>query len=130
MKTAKPSNTPLLSAIRWIARISSILFTGVFILMFLGEGFDPAKITVREWTSLFFFPFGLVVGMILAWWKEGLGGAIAVGSTLATLIVGDFNSSGAGYMLICASPGFLFLLYWFLSNSPGIPPDEENTGQS
>lgn len=115
MKTANTSTNSLLLVIRWLARISSILFIGVFLLMFMGEGFDPAKITPREWVSLFFFPFGLVVGMILAWWKEGLGGLITVGSLFANLFVMDVSSSGAGYMLLCASPGFLFLLCWILS---------------
>ena len=83
--------------------------------MFLGEGFDASKITPREWISLFFFPFGVSAGMILAWWKEGLGGVITVVSFIAELFVGDVSSSGGGYMLICASPGLLFLLCWFLS---------------
>ncbi|HLE28652.1 MAG TPA: hypothetical protein VI793_11075 [Anaerolineales bacterium] len=123
MKTPNTSTHPLLLALRWAARLSSIVFIGVFILMFIGEGFEPAKITPREWASLFFFPFGLVVGMILAWWKEGLGGAMTVVSVFASLFVSDPSSSGGGYMLICASPGFLFLLYWILSKSARMPAE-------
>lgn len=133
MKTSNTSTNPLLSVIRWTARISSVIFIGVFILMFLGEGFEPAKITPREWVSLFFFPFGLVVGTILAWWKEGLGGALTVVSVFASLFVSDPSSSGGGYMLLCASPGFLFLLYWILSKSAGMSAealaDEEGMAQ-
>lgn len=66
---------------------------------------------------LIFGPFGLVLGMLLGWWKEGLGGAVVILSLFASLIVGDYSGSGAGYMLICASPGFLFLLSWFLSKT-------------
>jgi len=110
--------------IRWTARILSILFIIIFLLMFLGEGFEPDKVTPREWVSLFFFPFGLIVGMILAWWKEGLGGAITVGSLIAELFVGDVSGSGGGNMLLCASPGFLFLLSWFLSKTAEIPTEE------
>jgi hypothetical protein len=85
--------------------------------MFLGEGFSPATITPKEWVSLFFFPFGLILGAILGWWKEGLGGVIMVVSVFAGILVSDPSSSGGGYMLICASPGFLFLLSWILSKS-------------
>jgi len=111
--------------VRWIARISSILFIGVFLLMFLGEGFDPSKVTEREWISLFFFPFGLIVGMILSWWKEGLGGAITVCCLIAEYIVGDVSASGSANMLICASPGFLFLLSWVLSKTAATPIAED-----
>jgi len=55
--------------------------------------------------------------MLLGWWKEGLGGAVVILSLFASLIVGDYSGSGAGYMLICASPGFLFLVSWILSKT-------------
>lgn len=131
MDDTKISTNPILTIIRWTARLTSILFTGVLLLMFLGEGFDPARVTPHEWISLFFFPFGFVVGMIVAWWREGLGGAIAVISLFAVLFVGDFSSAGGGFMLICGSPGFLFLLYWFLSRMgptpEWIPADEKGS---
>ena len=133
MTTSKSPASSFRLAVRWAARISSILFIVVFLLMFLGEGFEPDKVTPREWVGLFFFPFGLIVGMILAWWKEGLGGAITIGSLIAILIVGDVSGSGGWFMLICASPGFLFLLSWLLSKSPMlsrvVPDSEENSPQ-
>lgn len=110
-------NNSLQLTVRWAARISSLIFTGVFLLMFIGEGFEPAEVKPIEWVMLFFGPFGLVAGMILAWWKEGLGGAVILLSFLASMVVGDYSGSGAGVMLVCASPGFLFLLSWILSRS-------------
>jgi len=116
MTTSKTSTTPLLTAVRWIARISSIPII-IFLLMFLGEGFEPAKVKPIEWLMLIFGPFGLMLGMLLGWWKDGLGGAVVILSLFASLIVGDYSGSGAGYMLICASPGFLFLVSWILSKT-------------
>lgn len=127
MTTSKSTSNLLLLAVRWTARISSILFIGVFMLMFVGEGFDPAKVRPLEWLMLFFGPFGLMLGMILGWWKEGLGGAITILSLFISLLVGDYSGSGGGYMLICASPGFLFLLSWLLSKTmetPNMPAHE------
>ncbi len=120
MTSADTANNRLLLVYRWVARISSIIFIGVLLLMFLGEGFDPAKVTSREWVSLAFFPFGVSVGMIIAWWKEGLGGAITVASAIAEFIVGDMSGRGGAYMLFCASPGFVFLLCWVISRSPAM----------
>lgn len=112
----KSTNTPHL-VVRWVARILSIPVIVVFLLMFFGEGFDPAKVKPGEWLMLLFGPFGLVVGMILGWWKEGVGGVITLVSFFAAMLVGDYSGSGAGNMLICASPGFLFLLAWILSRA-------------
>jgi len=133
MSTSKATTNPLLTAVRWTARISSILVIGVFLLMFFGEGFDPAKVKPNEWLMLLFGPFGLMLGMILGWWKEGLGGAITIVSFLGAMLVGDYSGSGATNMAICAAPGFLFLFAWFLSNpalmSKDKPASEENPSQ-
>ncbi len=127
MNSSNPTKMPLLILLRWTARLSSLFFTGIFLLMLLGEGFDPVKITHREWVSLFFFPLGLILGLTLAWWKEGLGGVLALGATFAGIFISDANTSGGGYMLLCASPALLFILYWFLSQPAEVVPDEVRT---
>jgi len=134
MDTAnKSTNTPQL-VIRWIARLLSIPVIVIFLLMFFGEGFDPAKVKPAEWLMLLFGPFGLIVGMILGWWKEGVGGVITLVSFFAAMIVGGYSGSGAGNLLICASPGFLFLLSWLLSklemSSIELTANEEATSQA
>jgi hypothetical protein len=67
----------------------------------------------KEWLGFLFFPFGICVGMILAWKKESLGGLITVGSLLASYVV-HFATTGRllkGWAwLAFAAPGFLFLL--------------------
>lgn len=133
MGTSITTINPLLTTVRWTARISSILVIGVFLLMFFGEGFDPAKVKPNEWVMLLFGPFGFILGMILGWWKEGLGGAITIVSFVGALFVGDYSGSGATNMAICAAPGFLFLFAWFLSKpaimSKDKPAPEENLSQ-
>lgn len=124
MISPKPTANPLLTTVRWTARIASILVIGVFLLMFFGEGFDPAKVKPNEWVMLLFGPFGLMLGMILGWWKEGLGGAITIVCFFITLSIGNYSGAGGRYMLICASPGFLFLFAWLLSN-PAIMSKEK-----
>jgi hypothetical protein len=102
------------TVIRWAARISSILFLGGFAFMFTRWTIDPSTLTTREWLSLLFFPIGASIGMILAWWKEGLGGALTLVSVFVCVLIHDASAGGA-YTLTCASPGLLFVLSWLLS---------------
>lgn len=99
--------------IRWLARLWSLASIGLLLLFFIGGGFNPMLITPAEWVGLFFFPFGITVGMIVAWWYEGVGGLITEGSLLGfylwqLLAWGDFPRGP--YFALFAAPGFLFLL--------------------
>ena len=118
--TVKPGIATLI--IRWMARAWSIASVGFILLMFIGsglaEGFDPAQFTPRDWVGLFFFPFGVCLGMIVAWRRERLGGGITVGSLLAfyaamRVMSGRFPR-GPWFALV-AAPGVLFLVCWLLS---------------
>ncbi len=115
MSTSTPGSSTFQRVVRWTARITSVPVILIFLLMFLlDEGF-PETVKPNEWIMLIFGPFTLIVGLILGWWKEGLGGVITLVGFLGAMVVGDFSASGAGYFLICAAPGFLFLLSWILS---------------
>jgi hypothetical protein len=75
---------------------------------------------VKGLIQLTFFPFGVILGMIVAWWKEGVGAAITLGSLLGLyLVYGYFMRYHiAGWaFLIFASPGFLFLVHWLLGGT-------------
>ena len=104
--------------IRWTARIWSIVSIGLVLAFLVGEGFDPAKFKATEWLGFLFFPVGISVGMILAWWREGFGGIITVVSLLTFYII---NLATTGTLpkgwawLVFAAPGFLFLVCWYWS---------------
>ena len=109
-----------LAAIEWLARIGSVASIILLVLIFLGEPFRPGEITRNEWAGLLFFPTGVVIGMVLAWWKEGIGSVIAVGSLIGFYLVWGFllrNHIGGWAFIAFASPGFLFLLHWLLTSS-------------
>jgi hypothetical protein len=108
--------------IRWTARILSIISTTLLLLFMFGgrEAFDVSKLTAREWLGLAFFPFGVIVGFVVAWWKEGLGGGITVLSLLAFYLVFAllWNRGFPGWwFLVFAFPGLLFLAAHLLSRS-------------
>jgi len=111
-----------IATIRRIARIWSIASVGFILLMFIGsglaEGFNLAQFTSRDLVGLFFFPFGVGLGMIVAWRREGLGGGITVGSLLAfyaALWAMDGRFPRGPWFALVAAPGVLFLACWWLS---------------
>jgi hypothetical protein len=102
--------------IRWTARIWSIIVIGILILLILGEGINPTF--TYEWFGLLFIPFGISIGMILAWWWEGLGGSIIMGSLLGFYVIhfASTNTFPRGFAwLLFSVPGILFLLCWYQS---------------
>lgn len=115
-----------LAAIELLARVGSIASITLLILLFMGEAFHPSEISPHEWAGLLFFPTGVMIGMIVAWWKEGLGSAVTLLSLLAFYLVYGYllrNHIGGWAFIAFASPGFLFLLHWLLrdageSNTP------------
>ncbi|MBI3656708.1 MAG: hypothetical protein HY232_09850 [Acidobacteria bacterium] len=108
-------------ALRWSARVWSVASVALVLAFIVGEGFNPSG--PNEWLGALFFPVGISFGMILAWWKEGLGGIITVGSLLAFFVV-HLTTAGTlpkgGAWLVFAAPGFLFLLSSLLSRRPKI----------
>ena len=101
-------------ALHWGARVLSLVSTFVILLFFVGERFEISRVAAREWVGLLLFPLGVVVGFAVAWWKEGLGGAISIACVLGFYLVyglvlnGRLNQGWAFFVL--ASPGLLFLL--------------------
>ena len=103
--------------LEWVARIGSVVSLTLLIALFIGEGLHPSQIARTEWVGLLFFPIGVMVGMIVAWWKEGLGASITVASLLAFYLIYGYlfsNHIGGWWFLTFAAPGFLFLLHWLL----------------
>lgn len=96
---------PLL-IVRWIARIASVASLAMLALFATSGGNFP---TLGEWLLIAFFPVGVALGMILAWWREILGGGITVGSLVIF------------YLLMAAQSGKVPTTPWFLVfASPGI----------
>ena len=109
-----------LAVIELIARVGSIASITFLLLLFQAEAFHPKEIAPREWIGLLFFPLGVIVGMVIAWFKEGVGATITLGSLLGFYLVYGylFRYHIAGcWFLVFASPGFLFLVHWLLNSA-------------
>jgi hypothetical protein len=106
--------------LEWIARIGSVVSLTLLVALFIGEALHPSQVARSEWVGLLFFPIGVTVGMIIAWWKEGLGASITVVSLIAFYFLYGYllrNHVGGWAFVTFASPGFLFLLHWLLQHT-------------
>lgn len=120
MIAARTERNVKMISLRWIARAGSLLSILLILMFFIGEGFHPNQVRPREWVGLMFFPAGVVGGMIISWWKEGVGAGITLASLLAFYVVYGLlmgSHVGGWAFVVFASPGFFFLLYWLLSKS-------------
>ena len=99
-------------AIRWIARLLSAIVVGAVILIFIGERFNPFKLSAVEAVQMIFF-WTCCMGMLAAWRWELTGGSIATGAMVLFYITeyaitGHFPNGLAFRLLLL--PGILFVL--------------------
>jgi hypothetical protein len=112
---------------RWTARVWSILSI-VFVLVFaVGEGMAGGgpRPGFQEWVGLAFFPIGVGVGLVVAWFREELGGLLALGCLIAFYVWNLLRSGHwprGPYGFLVAAPGLLFLMAGFLSHRNAIRP--------
>lgn len=126
--TKKPdrnsSGTVPLLALRWTARILSILSLGVVLLFAFGERLHLWNFSPHELTLFVFFPVGVCLGILAAWKWEILGGAITLASLTVFYLLHNLLSGGfpGGFAFIAlAVPGFLFLLCGLLTKTKSTP---------
>jgi hypothetical protein len=113
-------------ALRWAARLTSLLSIGVLLLFITGEDglISPAnwaKVRPAEWVALTFFPLGVMLGLVLAWWREWVGASVTLLS-LAAFYAACVLQSGrlpvGPWFLIFCSPAFLFFGSWLARGRP------------
>jgi len=115
------STASAIPVLRWIARVWSILsiLTVLFFAVneLLPSGGPPP--TLQEWLGLTLFPIGVSVGLVIAWYREELGGILALGCLIAFYIWNLLHSGhlprGPFFFLI-AAPALFFLGAGFLSH--------------
>ncbi len=117
----KSTNETLASKIlTWIARIWSLAGIAFVLIFLFGEGLSghASKPTTAKWIGLALWPSGVGVGLAIAWFRKGLGGAVALGS-LGAFYVWNLLERGkfpsGPYFFLVAAPGVLFLLSSFLA---------------
>ena len=100
---------------RWTARVWSFASLAFIAVLMIGnlQAAGGLQMTARESALFLFFPIGVVAGLLIAWWKEMIGGATAVASlvgfyALHAIIAGGLP--GGVYFVLLALPGLLFVV--------------------
>jgi len=106
---------------RWIARGIGSLVGGLFLLIGIASAiFDPTPWSL-EGAMLAGLGVFAVLGILIAWWREGIGGTVVL---IGAIALGTFAYVTAGHnkvwaMLITGGPllvaGLLFLASWWRS---------------
>lgn len=114
-------HTPLslhpLVVLRWLARVATLASLAMLALFATSGGGWPSAF---EWLLLAFFPLGVAVGMIVAWWREVLGGCITLASLVAfyvLMLVRDGHVPMTPWFAIFALPGLVLLGVGLLERS-------------
>jgi hypothetical protein len=98
-------------ALRWVARAWGAA-SAALLFVFAFGGREHLRFTTDEAVTFLFFPVGVVVGFVLAWWRELAGGLVSVGS-LVLFYVSLFAFTGrvptTPWFLVFAAPGFLHI---------------------
>ncbi len=108
--------------IRWIARIGSTVSIWIMLLSSLAIAISSISTAWQDWVSYLTCPIGVTIGLIIAKWHDGVGGAIATASGLAFYgtyyLLGGTITDGKEFAVVLpgmlASPGILFLAFWLL----------------
>jgi hypothetical protein len=115
MENKTKERQTLLDAVRWTARILSILSIAGLVSFMVGEHFDPFRLQPFELLEFAFFPLGVMGGLVIAWRHESLGGVISLGSFVLFYLL-NYAKAGRfprGWAFFGFSiPAILFLLNW------------------
>ena len=124
MTTPNRSYPNLALGARWTARAIGTLLAALLLTFMIGEGYNPFTMKLADAVHTLFMPVAVVIGLLLAWKWELLGGALTV-IGMAGFFALDFLKSGrlpTGWLLyVLALPGLLYLLSWSLRRSRGMP---------
>jgi hypothetical protein len=132
MKKKNPYNW-----LRWIARITGILIVVFTLIMVIGEFMEgrqrhagTVQTSYTPIIMMIFVVWGIALcGLVLALWKEGLGGIISLAGFLLTYVMNLFNKeasmkgSAITVFLIFSIPSILYLIYWKLNRDDLRPKD-------
>ena len=112
------TSVPTLS-LRWLARGTSTVSIALLLLFLNSDGWN--RVTAREWIGLVFFPFGVILGMLISWRRELEGSLLSLASLGGFYLVYGVALTGrlpGGWaFLVFTAPAFLLLASWLVEKA-------------
>ena len=124
-RTAKP--------VRWIARITGSLVAAFWLFIGIVSGIGEPAPWPLESAILAALIIVSALGVLIAWWREGLGGLVIIGCAVANSVFAFFAAGHSRGMaiLIAGGPwlvvGSLFLASWHRSRRSADPQTRPNS---
>lgn len=116
------------AVLTWLARLLSLLVLGMVALLFVGERANPIGVFRGTHGMCVLFPFGVFVGILLAWRSELAGSLVSLAS-LGVFYWVDHALSGTWphgpWFMIFTSPAALFLAAWVWRSMSSPPPGSQ-----
>ena len=110
----------LFPVIQWAARITGSLLLAFLLFMLVGHLVGDANgptgmqfSTNKEFIAFLFFPVTTIIGLALAYTREGLGGLLAMGSLIVLFILR--TDLVQGRFLVMLIPGLLYLVHGWMA---------------
>lgn len=102
------------TVLQWIGRVTSAVVLA-FILFSATVPSGPP--TNKQLGAMIFFPGLVGIGLILCWWREGLGAIVATAGLVgfyAWHAISGAHLARGPWFVICWSPTLLFAASWLL----------------
>ena len=128
MESKKKPGDPLTKVLRYLARLISSATAAFILLFYIGDMVEnlSSGVLIKEWIfearRITVVVVLILLGCILSWWREGIGGAILTVYSLGYIILfspkfGLFSRP----IMITSAPflvsGVLFLICWWRSKA-------------
>lgn len=121
MFAQRVDETTLQHVLRLFARTAGLVGLAIILLFFLSGDIEFRTLSATDWIGFAFFPVGTLIGLVLAWNEEFIGGAVTLVSVAGFYLLYGWllNSSvWQGWVILpFLIPAVLFLIYGFVSTS-------------
>ena len=115
-------STRSLIILRWLARIIGTIAIALFLLFFVADCVKKGRIAIESdrilMTAFMLLAF---IGLGIAWKREGIGGATALGGLIGFTLFAPASLSEGAVLVIAGLyglPALLFLYCWFRTRNP------------
>jgi hypothetical protein len=115
------NTTALANFLRWIGRLTTVI---VIAFVLVAATVPAGRPSFREVVGLVFFPGVVLVGLLLAWWREVVGAAVATAGLLAFYAwssVSGAHFARGPWFVVCWSPTVFFAGSWLLRRHRSAP---------